>query len=447
MSLAKKIEENYKRIVNMLAENGIEISTDKLDSILKDNKEYQFNYTKIYSENTYEAFLNLPLEIKGNQQFFSSEENKEIDFYQRNVEEQKKCIYEISEISDIYIAYILNYILESRNEVYIENLNRILRRIIFNYKFRRNNQFNTLEDYIIEEFKRIYITLKIKSKKSIDYEVFKSLKNSYLFNFMCTFDIVLTTQTKEKNELFMEAHNYHEKYDEKKILDIEPKVIYNADLIIHFKKAMSSTDIATKYLSFYHIIEYYFDSLYNEYIITDMKRWLADPQMSLDRDSDILKFVDKAKKFKGKSSKDGRGNESDALLLVLNNYIDLEKLKVKLSTNFTNEKVKKIYGVNIDENNILDFYERNSVKFLEDKYKINFNSKDPKTVYSNIRNRIYDTRNSLVHNKDSYNLKKYHPYDDENELRKEIPLIKVIAMEIIISTSDKIDIDNIDEKN
>lgn len=447
MSLAKKIEENYKRIVNMLAENGIEISTDKLDSILKDNKEYQFNYTKIYSENTYEAFLNLPLEIKGNQQFFSSEENKEIDFYQRNVEEQKKCIYEISEISDIYIAYILNYILESRNEVYIENLNRILRRIIFNYKFRRNNQFNTLEDYIIEEFKRIYITLKIKSKKSIDYEVFKSLKNSYLFNFMCTFDIVLTTQTKEKNELFMEAHNYHEKYDEKKILDIEPKVIYNADLIIHFKKAMSSTDIATKYLSFYHIIEYYFDSLYNEYIITDMKRWLADPQLSLDRDSDILKFVDKAKKFKGKSSKDGRGNESDALLLVLNNYIDLEKLKVKLSTNFTNEKVKKIYGVNIDENNILDFYERNSVKFLEDKYKINFNSKDPKTVYSNIRNRIYDTRNSLVHNKDSYNLKKYHPYDDENELRKEIPLIKVIAMEIIISTSDKIDIDNIDEKN
>ena len=195
------------------------------------------------------------------------------------------------------------------------------------------------------------------------------------------------------------------------------------------------------------IIENYFDSLYNEYIITDMKRWLADPQLSLDRDSDILKFVDKAKKFKGKSSKDGRGNESDALLLVLNNYIDLEKLKVKLSTNFTNEKVKKIYGVNIDENNILDFYERNSVKFLEDKYKINFNSKDPKTVYSNIRNRIYDTRNSLVHNKDSYNLKKYHPYDDENELRKEIPLIKVIAMEIIISTSDKIDIDNIDEKN
>lgn len=209
---------------------------------------------------------------------------------------------------------------------------------------------------------------------------------------------------------------------------------------------MSSTDIATQYLSFYHIIEYYFDSLYNEYIIAEMKRWFANPQLSLDKDSDILKFVDKAKKFKGKSSKDGQGNESDALLLVLENYVDLKNLKEKLSTNFTKEKVKKIYGVNIDENNILDFYKRNSVKFLEDKYKINFNSKKSKTVYSNIRNRIYDTRNSLVHNKDRYNLKKYHPYDDESELRKEIPLIKMIAMEIIISTSNKINIDDIGEK-
>lgn len=444
MSLAKKIKKNYQEIVNTFAENDIDISTDKLDSILEDSNKYQFNYTKIYSENTYEAFLNLPLEIKGNQQLFYSEEIKKKDFYQRNFEEQKKYIYEISKISDIYIAYILNSILESRNEVYIKNLNRILERIIFNYKFRMNTQFTTLEDYIIEEFKRSYITLKIKSKETTDYEFLKSLKNSYLFNFMCTFDIVLTTQTREKNELFMETYDYDKKYDEKKILDIEPKEIYNSDLIIHFKKAMSSTDIATQYLSFYHIIEYYFDSLYNEYIITEMKRWLADPQLSLDKDSDILKFVDKAKKFKGNSSKDGRGNESDALVLVLKKYVNLKKLKDKLYTNFTKEKVKKIYGVNIDENNILDFYKRNSVKFLGDKYKINFNSED--SVYSNIRNRIYATRNSLVHNKDSYNLKKYHPYDDESELRKEIPLIKMIAMEIIISTSNKINIDDIGKK-
>ena len=167
MSLAKKIEGNYQRIVNTFAEKGIEISTDKLDSILKDIKKYQFNYTKMYSENTYEAFLNLPLEIKRNQQLFYSDEIKEIDFYQKNVEEQKKCIYEISEISDIYIAYILNYILESRNEVYIKNLDRILKSALFNCEFGLYEEFNTLEDYIIDEFKRTYITLKIKSKKSI----------------------------------------------------------------------------------------------------------------------------------------------------------------------------------------------------------------------------------------------------------------------------------------
>lgn len=203
---------------------------------------------------------------------------------------------------------------------------------------------------------------------------------------------------------------------------------------------MSSNDIATQYLSFYHIIEYYFDSLYNEYIISEMKGWLADPQLSLDKGSDILKFVDKAKKFKGKSSKDGQGNESDALRLVLEKYVKLDKLTMKLRDNYTKERVKKIYGVNINETNILEFYRRNSVKFLEDNLNIDFNSKD--SACSNIRKRIYNTRNSLVHNKDSYNLKKYHPYDDEEELRKEIPLIKMIAMEIIINTSNDIDIDN-----
>lgn len=443
MSLAKKIEGNYQKIVNTFVEKGIEISTDKLDSSLKDIKKYQFNYTKMYSENTYEAFLNLPLEIKRNQQLFYSDEIKEsheikeIDFYQRNVEEQKKCIYEISEISDIYIAYILNYILESRNEVYIKNLDRILRSALFNCEFGLYEQFNTLEDYIIDEFKRTYITLKIKSKKSTDYEVLKSLKNSYLFNFMCTFDIVLTTQTKENNSLFTKSDKYIRKYDKERLLEIVPSHKYNSDLIIHFKKAMSSNDIATQYLSYYHIIEYYFDTLYNKYIIEQMKRWMKDPQISLDEDASILKLVDKAKKLKGKTSEDGQGNEFDALRLVLERYVDIEKLKLKLEKNYSKKSIKEIYGVNIEEPNIYEFYKEKSVDFLDNNLKIDFNNDD--TAYSNIRNRIYKTRNSLVHSKDNYTFKTYNPYDDERDLKKEIPLIKIIAMEIIINTSEEIE--------
>lgn len=459
MNLAEKFKSKYPEIIDSFEKSSVKISTEKLDNILQNNTKYNLRFTKIYSDFTYESFINESLEMKNYytlknfhkertfrilkelERDITSEGKEEIEFYARELKKDENFIYEISEISEVFVAYILNYILEENDSKYNENLKMILLEIkkFSSLTYRLPKKF-TLEDAIIKFFKHRFRTLKIKSQKEREYDFFKSLKNSYLFDFMCKFDIVLTTQTKENNELFMKTDNYSEKYDEKKILDIDPKKSYSSDLIIHFKKAMSSNDIATQYLSFYHIIEYYFDSLYNEYIISEMKGWLADPQLSLDKGSDILKFVDKAKKFKGKSSKDGQGNESDALRLVLDKYVKLDKLTMKLRDNYTKERVKKIYGVNINETNILEFYRRNSVKFLEDNLNIDFNSKD--SACSNIRKRIYNTRNSLVHNKDSYNLKKYHPYDDEEELRKEIPLIKMIAMEIIINTSNDIDIDN-----
>ena len=91
---------------------------------------------------------------------------------------------------------------------------------------------------------------------------------------------------------------------------------------------MSSNDIATQYLSYYHIIEYYFDSVYNKYVVEEVKNWLRDPQISLEEDSSILYLVDKAKKIRGKTSEDGQGNEFDALRLVLKKYVDIAKAKV-----------------------------------------------------------------------------------------------------------------------
>ena len=254
---------------------------------------------------------------------------------------------------------------------------------------------------------------------------------------MCKFDVVLTTQTKENNRLFMKSDNYIGQYDKEKLLNIAPKLKYNPDLIIHFKKAMSSNDIATQYLSYYHIIEYYFDSVYNKYVVEEVKNWLRDPQISLEEDSSILYLVDKAKKIRGKTSEDGQGNEFDALRLVLKKYVDIDKLKLKLEKNYPKDRIKKIYGVEIEESNIYEFYKRKSVDFLGTNLILDFNNED--TAYSNIRNRIYKTRNSLVHSKDNYTFKTYHPYDDEEHLKKEIPLIKMIAIEIIIKSSEKID--------
>lgn len=446
MSLADKLRSEYPTLIKRYEEQGIKISTERLDNILLNENKYKLRFTKIYSNFTYESLINesIPLPLFYRRNWNSLDEDNKVEkeeiigFYKREIDGDKSFIYEISEISEEFIAYILKYILDSNDSEYIKNLRRY---IVSGRRYRRDyskyNQEYTLDDLIIEIFKYSNKTLKIKSKKERDYHFFKSLKNSYLFDFMCKFDVVLTTQTKENNRLFMRYDKYIEKYNEERLLNIVPKLKYNPDLIIHFKKAMSSNDIATQYLSYYHIIEYYFDAVYNKYVVEEVKNWLRDPQIYLEEDSSILKLVDKVKKLKGKTSEDGQGNEFDALRLVLEKYVDIDKLKLKLEENYSKERIKKIYGVNIEESNICEFYKRKSVGFLGDNLMLDFNKEE--AAYSNIRNRIYKTRNSLVHSKDNYAFKTYHPYDDEKYLKKEIPLIKMIAIEIIIKSSEIID--------
>ena len=83
----------------------------------------------------------------------------------------------------------------------------------------------------------------------------------------------------------------------------------------------------------------------------------------------------------------------------------------------------------------LDFLSDNSVKF-SDGNKINWDNKNSDNIIGDISNRIYNTRNALVHSKEMEN-SKYKPFQDEKILSKEIPLIRIIAEKLIIlSASD-----------
>jgi hypothetical protein len=63
------------------------------------------------------------------------------------------------------------------------------------------------------------------------------------------------------------------------------------------------------------------------------------------------------------------------------------------------------------------------------------NFKDDKSVFGNIANRIYKTRNAVMHSK-ANETERYIPFEHENRLLKEIPLIQSLAEEIIMRTSE-----------
>lgn len=448
MTNKKFIDRLTQRVsVERLSTDGYLVDTDQFDEILKNKESYGFKFTKVYNQQYYEAILgtNYKVDRLMRSLFDNSQLDKDVDLEdvediedmtQKNNEyivRDTNYIYEISPISDEMIVFICDYILESENRYYITNLRRLIN-IGSRFHKEGNNREMKISDLILHQFKRRFLTLKIKTDGKTDYSQFKELKNSYLFNFMLLNNVELTTENK-KNNMLLREFSHSRKKDMQPFKGVIPKTIYDSNLIIHYKKAMTANDVFSKYLSYYHIIEYYFDRLYNDDVVKQMKNWMKDVQMTLGDDESILKFADKVKKIKGKSSEEGQGNEHDAFVLVLEEYVDIDKLKHKLSR-MNNEDVEAEFQFSIQENSLLDFYINNSVDFISENLKIDFNNEN--TANKNIRTRIYRTRNSLVHSKDNYKFKTYHPYDDEKYLIKEIPLIKLIAEEIIINTSNPI---------
>lgn len=67
--------------------------------------------------------------------------------------------------------------------------------------------------------------------------------------------------------------------------------------------------------------------------------------------------------------------------------------------------------------------------------RINWN--ETQGVYGNLAKRIYATRNSLVHNKSNYS-NTYNPYEDMEELKKEIAFLKSISELVFIEFNELI---------
>ncbi len=106
-------------------------------------------------------------------------------------------------------------------------------------------------------------------------------------------------------------------------------------------------------------------------------------------------------------------NEKKELELVLRKYITKTRLKNDLNL-FESSYYDKIF------NNKVHF--ANADKLVESNF------------YPSLTNRIYKTRNALVHRKEGHERGKYLPFDISHkfELEDEILLIRVIASEIVL---------------
>jgi len=194
----------------------------------------------------------------------------------------------------------------------------------------------------------------------------------------------------------------------KRIEDIKdisniPKKIYIEELLLYYHQALSSKDLVLRYISFYHIIEFFFDLELSKI----KEKIKLSPSESYEKNIDSFRNIINKLQLK----------EEFQLKMVLVNFLDITKLKEDLNQNNTN---------------YFEYLKKNGVRFADAK-PIKEDS-----LLESIAVRIYKVRNALVHRKEGDKRFKYKisSKNDESVLNKEMKLIQLIAEQIIISSSE-----------
>lgn len=324
--------------------------------------------------------------------------------------------YEFSEPTSEYCIYLLMLIVEQMNQQE-GRFNRIssmrLRRPLDRY-WGNDDEFTlaTILKRMIGE-----ISLKISDTKGNKRRIseYATLKTSFVFDYMYKSRIALVDFLNIVDMYSLGIIPSEMRADTE--ISTPPLRRYVEDVIDYYKRALASKDPYIKYISFYHIMEYFFDEVFKRKVVEDFKNKITHPDFSYKDDN---KVYDLAQYIKNRfSAKDipGQGDEKESLKYVLTEYVPIDDLKARIdSINPT--------SVNYYQNNKVSFCNASLIGWT-----------DLQGVYTKIRDRVYYTRNSLVHSKSGKNFQRYRPYKDEHQLQLEIPLVQAIAELIIINSS------------
>lgn len=258
-------------------------------------------------------------------------------------------------------------------------------------------------------------TLRIETTDQKQLERFRRYKTSYLFHFMYQTGIALVDQTDiavlYRNDVSGRSHVDLQQ------LDTPPLREYLADVVDYYKLALSASDPYIQFISFYHVMEYFYDEVFRKRLVADLRDRITSPGFSYKSDDKIYELAQFVKNRLRMNDESGQGNELESLKFVLEAYVSVEELKKRIAELDTA---------------MIPYYQSQKVPFCNAPA---IPWTDAQGVYTQLARRIYFVRNSLVHSKSGKNQQRYRPYRDEQQLQREIPLVQSVAELIIINAS------------
>lgn len=264
-------------------------------------------------------------------------------------------------------------------------------------------------------------TVKITSPQRHSATELKRIFDAYIFNIAYNFNVPLAVSDFTAERRFRRISTLRGG-------QLFPYKQYKQDLTKYYQQAIATNLPFMQYLAFYHVAEFFFQSISEDEAFQVISNFITRPSFSPYRQEDVRNFYNIIKKKMRDQRDDGVWNEKNGLLLCLKRYIpDPSVLEA---------------SINRIDSTAVDYYRTTPVPFADDGKVINFKEDSEKT-YSAIRDRIYATRNAIVHSKHGERLR-YEPFKHDKHLGKEIPLIRAVAEEIIITSAESINYNFVD---
>jgi len=405
--------ENQDIIIDMQSSKSLHVSDNKNNPIIIKNEDLLNLYTKVISmkydevELYYDNYYEIAVDFD-----YPMIRNREISSIIKDT--VNGIHYELNYPSLEYSIFLIMKLGEAYNTKNIKRPMPIrFRRPIDYYRHSDDENNITLEMLLPKMIGEL--TLKIKTDNVCTLSKFRNLITSFSFEFMYLSDVSLI-EHKNISDIFRVNFSPRNRFDITQI-DTPPFREYIGDVVDYYKLALSSNDPYIKFISFYHVMEYYYDEVFKKKLVEDLKSKITHPAFSYKSDDKIYDMALFIKNRLKMNAQDGQGNELESLKFVLNEFVEIEELKNRIN--------------NIDDTALI-YYQNSKVPFCNTSV-ISWN--DMQGIFTQLARRIYFTRNSLVHSKSSKNDERYRPYKNEPQLQKEIPLAKAIAELIIINSS------------
>lgn len=399
------------KIVYTIESQEYQYTIEEYNELEKNADQYEFKRYSIFDGKTYESIVDIP-DIDSRRHFQMGFEDR---LSKLTVKDQDaNIVYSFREASKELMWYVIkDYDISKKVPLRFST-------ILFDRKceaLTEKDLFSLLKMII-----RLPFVVYIESNSAKSREQLQKYAKSFLFNFAYNFDFVFKAVT-EIDDLFPQRTSHNKRRINVLSELTAPQLSYKEELVEQYYMALASEDPFVKFIGFYHIMEHFYEEVYNEDIIKNIQHIIQHPGFSSKRTKDIVKIVDLIKKKTRQSKAEFQGSELEALELTLKKFVDILELKNDL-TEFNSS--------------IVDYYKTSEVSFSKGD-TIDLKDASNEKIYSKMAARIYKTRNALVHSKSNESRANergiYKPFDNSQELLMEIPLMRYISEAIIINSA------------